>query len=102
MAASVESTAGVYFVPAFSGLYAPYWQTDARGYDRLNNILILFLMLNLSMKAFSHNDMGVQAPCECPLFREIFLTLFSHVSKFWNVVTSKNSPVAKVPRVRSF
>lgn len=22
----------VYFVPAFSGLYAPYWQQDARGY----------------------------------------------------------------------
>lgn len=21
----------VYFVPAFSGLYAPYWQQDARG-----------------------------------------------------------------------
>jgi len=33
LAASVDSTAGVYFVPAFSGLYAPYWQTDARGYD---------------------------------------------------------------------
>ncbi|XP_070548110.1 glycerol kinase-like isoform X2 [Ptychodera flava] len=31
LAASVESTHGTYFVPAFSGLYAPYWQTDARG-----------------------------------------------------------------------
>ena len=31
LAASVEDTGGVYFVPAFSGLYAPYWQTDARG-----------------------------------------------------------------------
>ncbi|KAJ7376770.1 hypothetical protein OS493_032504 [Desmophyllum pertusum] len=31
LAASVKSSAGVYFVPAFSGLYAPYWQTDARG-----------------------------------------------------------------------
>ncbi|RMX56856.1 hypothetical protein pdam_00006321 [Pocillopora damicornis] len=31
LAAKVESSAGVYFVPAFSGLYAPYWQTDARG-----------------------------------------------------------------------
>ncbi|KAK3726909.1 hypothetical protein QZH41_016705 [Actinostola sp. cb2023] len=28
---SVSSSAGVYFVPAFSGLYAPYWQMDARG-----------------------------------------------------------------------
>ncbi|XP_072049749.1 glycerol kinase-like [Amphiura filiformis] len=31
LAATVENTGGVYFVPAFSGLYAPYWQTDARG-----------------------------------------------------------------------
>ncbi|XP_038066271.1 glycerol kinase-like isoform X2 [Patiria miniata] len=31
LAASVDNCGGVYFVPAFSGLYAPYWQTDARG-----------------------------------------------------------------------
>ncbi|CAH3186733.1 unnamed protein product [Porites evermanni] len=31
LAASVTNSGGVYFVPAFSGLYAPYWQTDARG-----------------------------------------------------------------------
>jgi glycerol kinase len=31
LAKSVDSSAGVYFVPAFSGLYAPYWQMDARG-----------------------------------------------------------------------
>lgn len=27
----VQSTGDVYFVPAFSGLYAPYWRKDARG-----------------------------------------------------------------------
>jgi len=27
----VEGSAGVFFVPAFSGLYAPYWDTKARG-----------------------------------------------------------------------
>lgn len=32
MAEHVESSGDVYFVPAFSGLYAPYWQSDARGY----------------------------------------------------------------------
>lgn len=32
LAASVSNSGGVYFVPAFSGLYAPYWQTDARGF----------------------------------------------------------------------
>lgn len=26
----------VYFVPAFSGLYAPYWQQDARGYPHIH------------------------------------------------------------------
>lgn len=31
IARSVESTAGVYFVPAFAGLAAPYWDSDARG-----------------------------------------------------------------------
>ncbi len=31
LAATVEDTGGVYFVPAFSGLLAPYWREDARG-----------------------------------------------------------------------
>ncbi|KAJ3345781.1 hypothetical protein HDU83_003735 [Entophlyctis luteolus] len=31
LAESVDDTGGVYFVPAFSGLYAPYWRDDARG-----------------------------------------------------------------------
>lgn len=31
LAGSVEDNGGVYFVPAFSGLYAPHWRSDARG-----------------------------------------------------------------------
>ena len=31
LAASVEDNGGVYFVPAFSGLFAPWWRDDARG-----------------------------------------------------------------------
>jgi glycerol kinase len=31
LAASVEDNGGVCFVPAFSGLFAPYWRSDARG-----------------------------------------------------------------------
>jgi len=31
VANSVPDNGGVYFVPAFSGLYAPYWRADARG-----------------------------------------------------------------------
>ncbi|RZS36773.1 glycerol kinase [Herbihabitans rhizosphaerae] len=30
-AKSVEDNGGCYFVPAFSGLFAPYWRSDARG-----------------------------------------------------------------------
>ncbi|KAG1327870.1 glycerol kinase [Cocos nucifera] len=31
MAESVENSGGVYFVPAFNGLFAPWWKEDARG-----------------------------------------------------------------------
>ncbi|HWE96910.1 MAG TPA: glycerol kinase GlpK [Tepidisphaeraceae bacterium] len=31
LAASVPDNGGVYFVPAFSGLFAPHWRSDARG-----------------------------------------------------------------------
>ena len=31
LARSVTDNGGAYFVPAFSGLYAPYWKDDARG-----------------------------------------------------------------------
>ena len=30
-AREVEDAGGIYFVPAFSGLFAPYWKSDARG-----------------------------------------------------------------------
>ncbi|KAL8139376.1 hypothetical protein V2J09_005397 [Rumex salicifolius] len=31
LASQVDSTGGVYFVPAFNGLFAPWWRDDARG-----------------------------------------------------------------------
>ncbi len=31
LASEVEDNGDVYFVPAFSGLFAPYWRSDARG-----------------------------------------------------------------------
>jgi glycerol kinase len=31
LAKSVDDNGGIYFVPAFSGLFAPYWKNDARG-----------------------------------------------------------------------
>ena len=32
LATNVPDSGGVYFVPAFSGLFAPHWRPDARGY----------------------------------------------------------------------
>jgi glycerol kinase len=31
LAKTVQDNGGIYFVPAFSGLFAPYWKNDARG-----------------------------------------------------------------------
>ncbi len=31
LAMTVDNSGGMYFVPAFSGLFAPYWRSDARG-----------------------------------------------------------------------
>ncbi|HEX2705696.1 MAG TPA: glycerol kinase GlpK [Candidatus Lustribacter sp.] len=31
LASQVQDSGGMYFVPAFSGLFAPYWRSDARG-----------------------------------------------------------------------
>ena len=31
LASQVDKTDGVYFVPAFYGLFAPHWRSDARG-----------------------------------------------------------------------
>jgi glycerol kinase len=31
LARTVKDSGGIYFVPAFSGLFAPYWRSDARG-----------------------------------------------------------------------
>jgi glycerol kinase len=31
LARTVQDNGGIYFVPAFSGLFAPYWKSDARG-----------------------------------------------------------------------
>jgi glycerol kinase len=31
LARQVDNNGGIYFVPAFSGLFAPYWRSDARG-----------------------------------------------------------------------
>jgi len=36
IATQAGSNGDVYFVPAFSGLYAPYWQQDARGWAKIN------------------------------------------------------------------
>ncbi|EKA61737.1 glycerol kinase [Janibacter hoylei PVAS-1] len=39
LAGTVEDNGGVYFVPAFSGLFAPHWRPDARGGDPRSDAL---------------------------------------------------------------
>jgi len=41
LAQSVNDNGGMYFVPAFSGLFAPYWRPDARGYELLEGLVHL-------------------------------------------------------------
>lgn len=41
LAEEVMTTGDVYFVPAFSGLYAPYWRKDARGYVYLKKKIFI-------------------------------------------------------------
>jgi hypothetical protein len=36
LAGSVDDAGGMYFVPAFTGLLAPHWRSDARGYSSLD------------------------------------------------------------------
>lgn len=51
LAQSVFSTGDVYFVPAFSGLYAPYWRKDARGLvSFIETIIIINLLLVLKIR----------------------------------------------------
>lgn len=38
LAQEVFNTGDVYFVPAFKGLYAPYWRKDARGCVSFRNL----------------------------------------------------------------
>ena len=53
LAEEVMTTGDVYFVPAFNGLYAPYWRKDARGYAL---IFMFCLIINtLTAKAIFRN-----------------------------------------------
>lgn len=49
LAEEVSSSNDVYFVPAFQGLYAPYWDSNARGYItnfKNTNKMIFFILKN--------------------------------------------------------
>lgn len=52
LADRVMHTGDVYFVPAFSGLYAPYWQQDARGL--VTNLYIIISFSIVIMKSIVH------------------------------------------------
>jgi len=47
MILQTKDNAGVYFVPAFGGLYSPFWNESSTGYYYLHVILfhILFIII---------------------------------------------------------
>ncbi|XP_058789604.1 glycerol kinase isoform X2 [Phymastichus coffea] len=65
LAQNVFNTGDVYFVPAFSGLYAPYWRKDARG-------------IICGMTAYSTRDHIIRASLEAVCFqtRDILEAMF--------------------------
>ncbi|XP_008210664.1 glycerol kinase isoform X2 [Nasonia vitripennis] len=65
LAQKVFNTGDVYFVPAFSGLYAPYWRKDARG-------------VICGLTAFSTKDHIIRASLEAVCFqtRDILEAMF--------------------------
>ena len=58
LARQVEDTADVYFVPAFSGLFAPYWEHDARGW--VWPIMQLLSILLITCVSVSQNNYRTQ------------------------------------------
>ena len=54
LAYSVKDCGDVYFVPAFNGLFSPYWRDDARG---------LFIGLNLNTTKGHIARALLEAPC---------------------------------------
>ena len=63
LAEAVDSTAGVYFVPAFNGLYAPHWDPTARG-----------LIIGLTQYSDKHHIARAALEAVCYQTREVCMT----------------------------
>lgn len=60
VASSVQDTAGVYFVPAFGGLLAPWWRDDARG--------VILGLTQYTTKVGSFEGAGLDAGCAVAVY----------------------------------
>jgi len=66
LAKSETSTGDVYFVPAFSGLFAPYWETDARGLIiGLTNYTNKIHLCQATLEAVCFQSREVSIPYTC-------------------------------------
>uniref|UniRef100_A0A6B2L249 glycerol kinase n=1 Tax=Arcella intermedia TaxID=1963864 RepID=A0A6B2L249_9EUKA len=64
IAGSVSTTGGVYFVPAFGGLFAPYWRADATGLlCGLNQSSTKAHIIRAFLKAVCFQNMEVLHAC---------------------------------------
>lgn len=68
--------AGVFFVPAFTGLFAPYWRNDARGFSLLFPIDSIRVIVGLTQ--YSNRNHIARATLEATCFqtREVKRRLF--------------------------
>ncbi len=87
LASSVTTTGGVYFVPAFSGLYAPYWRMDARGYFWSTQIRHSSYSTNLFVYFLNHVESFADWPSLLP--GPIWLVLL------WNLCATKPRTLLK-------
>lgn len=84
LAAQVNDNGGLYFVPAFAGLFAPYWRDDARG-------------VIVGMTAFNNKSHIVRAALESAAFqvREGKKVIFPFLSPCPSTYT--NPPASSPP-----
>lgn len=73
MARQVPNNGGVYFVPAFAGLYAPYWRMDARG-------------IIAGLTAFNTSHHIVRAALEATAFQVCEVFIAQLISLLWTML----------------
>jgi glycerol kinase len=70
LALSVPSSQGMYLVPAFSGLFAPHWQADARGC--MVGLTASHSKAHIVRSALESSAYQVSSNSDCRMYKKIF------------------------------